>query len=91
MLSLLNLVYRMNEARKALCEAFWEGASAGRRGAHLLGFVFQKFPEASFETVVGAAFAASVDPPSGRDAAHSAIYDVAIKNRGLPQFLAHFD
>ena len=81
----------MNTPRKALCDAFWEGANAGRRGSQLLSFVRKKFPDASFATVVGAAFAAAVDPPSGRDAAHSAIYDVAIKNRGLPQFLAHFD
>jgi hypothetical protein len=77
--------------RKALCDAFWEGASAGRRGSQLLKFVRQKFPDASFETVVRAAFAASVDAPSGFEAAHGAIYDVAIKNRGLPQFFAYFD
>jgi hypothetical protein len=81
----------MKPPRKALCEAFWEGARAGQRGSHLLRFVRQKFPEVSFETLVGAAFAATVDAPAGLDAAHSAIYDVAIKNRGLPQLMAHFD
>jgi hypothetical protein len=81
----------MTVAVQSLCDAFWEGATSGRRGNQLLRYVHQKFPDASFESIVKAAFTAVIRPLEGRDAAHSAIYDVAIKNRGLPQLMARFD